>query len=258
MATRVLGAALGAAVVMPWLGGTAAAQSHSVLMGTVAGVDSTRFLPGAEVVIAKLRRHVRTDSAGVFRMERIPAGTHAIQVRQKGYALLDTTLSFTGRDTLASEFVLADASDTVDATSMKMLEFERHRAKSMGWFITREQLENEYDRPLSEVLAHRIPGLRAIPNQRGSGAAMASGRGPGAQSQVSSGDGYSPACYTQLFVDGTRVFAAGSGMYPVSIDEWRTSDIEGIEYYPAVQQTPPEYAGMGSLCGTLSLWLRVE
>lgn len=237
-------------------GSTATAQGATVLEGRVAGITPKKHLKDATVAIDSLKLRARTDSAGAFRLAAIPAGTHAVRVQHEGYALLDTTLTFSGRDTLAASFVLDDAADTLDPGAAKMADFERRRARGLGWFLTRDDLAGAYDRQLSEVLRRRIPGIILNRNSRGIGVAIASSRGPGTVSQQSGGDGYPPACYVQVFVDGVRVFAAGGDEPPVSIDEWRTSDIEGIEFYAAMQQTPPEYAGFGAICGTLALWLR--
>lgn len=239
-------------------GPTAGAQRESVLEGRVAGIKPEKHLKGAEIAIDSLKLKTRTDSLGAFHLAAIPAGTHAIRVQHEGYALFDTTLTFTGRDTLKASFLLDDAADTLDPGAAKMADFERRRARGLGWFLTRSDLEGAYDRELSEVLRRRIPGLALNRNSRGSGVAVASTRGSGSAMQQSSGDGYPPACYVQVYVDGVRVFAAGEGQPPVSINEWRTSDIEGVEYYPAMQQTPPEFAGFGAICGTLALWLRTS
>lgn len=234
----------------------AGAQSGSVLHGRVAGADPGRPLRDAEVRFDSLKLRARTDSTGSFQLVGIPAGRHAVEVRHPGYALLDTVLTFTGRDTLTTSFLLDDAADTVDATAVKMAQFERRRERGLGWFITRDDIDDGYDRELSEVLRRRIPGI-ALNRNRSNGVAVASARGFGSMTQQSAGDGFPPACYVQVYVDGVRIFGAGEGQNPVDINDWRPSDIEGIEFYPGMQQTPAEFSGRGASCGTLALWLRV-
>lgn len=236
---------------------TAAAQRQSMLLGHVIAVDGAKPLHGAVVTMDSLRLRARTDSTGAFLLAPIPAGLHAIHVQRDGYALLDTALTFSGRDTVTTSFALDAAADTLDPTEAKMVDFERRRAKGLGWFITRDALAGHYDRELSEVLRRRIPGI-ALNRNRNGGAAVASTRGVGSPMQQSSGDGYPPACYVQLYVDGVRVFAPGTNEPPPDINEWRTTDVEGVEYYSGIQDTPPEYAGFGAVCGTLALWLRVQ
>ncbi len=250
---RLVAAVLAICAITP-----ARASTQSVLRGTVTGIRSENRLRDAHVAIDSLKLHARSDSSGAFTLGGVPAGTHVVTVRHDGFAILDTVLTFSGGDTLAAQFVLASAMDTVDATQLKMADFERRRRQSSGWFITQADMGDLYDRQLSEVLARKIPGIRLVRSARGDGVAIASGRGPGSLAEMSSGDGFSPACYAQLFVDGMRVFATGAGQAPVSINEWRTSDIAGVEYYPPLQPTPPQYAGTGALCGTIGLWLRVE
>lgn len=236
----------------------AAARGQSVFRGTVAGIKAEKLLRGARVDIDSLNLHVRTDAHGAFVLPGIPAGTHAVSVRHDGFAILDTALAFSGQDTVAARFILASAMDTLDPVELKMADFEKRRARGMGWFLVRADLDRMYDRTVSEVLSRRIPGIQLIRNSRGNGVAVASGRGIGSERELTSGDGFPPACYAQLWVDGARVFSTGQGRTPVDINEWRVSDIEGIEYYPAMQQTPPEYVGVGALCGTIGIWLRVD
>lgn len=254
---RPTAALLFALALSAGLASRAAAQRQSVLLGHVIAADDAKRLHGALVTLDSLKLHARTDSTGAFVLAFIPAGTHAVRVRRDGYALLDTALTFSGSDTLTTSFALDAASDTLDPGATKMVDFERRRAKGLGWFLTREDLAGSYDRELSEVLRRRIPGI-ALNRNRGNGVAVASARGLGSLLQQSSGDGYPPACYVQVYVDAVRVFAAGEREPPPDINEWRTSDIEGIEYYAGLQDTPPEFAGFGAVCGTLAIWLRVE
>ena len=236
----------------------------SVLAGKVVEEVSTRVLGGAEVSIRGLARVVRTDSTGLFAIDGIPAGQQEILVRHPGYEPLSVTIAFTGADTLARLFVLdhtriplTASADSVDITSDKYRDFRRRRARGMGLFLVHDDFANLYDRPLSDVL-RRFPGIVFERNQRNPGVAVASARGVTSMFARDGDDGYAPACYLQLFIDGIRIFAPNNGQNPVDINNWRTDDIEAIEYFPSPDRTPPELGGTGSACGTLSLWLRIS
>jgi hypothetical protein len=242
-----------------------AQERASVLAGKVVADVTTRVLAGAEITVRGLPRVVHTDSSGLFAIDGIPAGTQVVLVRHPGYEPLSVSIDFTGADTLARMFVLdritmpvtASASvDSVDATSDKYRDFRRRRARGLGLYMVHDDFADSYDRPLSEVL-RRLPGITLVRNARNPMVAVASSRGYASLQSQSQGDGFLPACYVQVYVDGVRVFAAGHGQNPVDINSWRTDDIEAIEYYASPDRTPPEFAGSGAICGTLSLWLRI-
>lgn len=241
----------------------AAQQRASVLAGKVVADQSTRVLSGAEVSLRGIARIVRTDSTGLFAIDGIPAGDQTIMIRHPGYEPLSVTIAFTGADTLARLFVLnhtvipiSASDDSVDITADKYRDFRRRRARGLGLFMVHDDFANLYDRPLSDVL-RRLPGIIFERNQRNPGVAVASARGVTSVFARDGSDGFGPACYLQLFVDGIRVFAPNNGQNPVDINSWRTDDIEAIEYFPSPDRTPPELGGTGSACGTLSLWLRI-
>ena len=241
-----------------------AQQRGSVLAGKVVADVSTRVLADAEVSVRGLSRAVRTDSTGLFAIDGIPAGNQVVLVRHPGYEPLTVTIAFSGADTLARLFVLdhvtmptTASADSVDITADKYRDFRRRRARGLGLFMVHDDFANLYDRPLSDVL-RRLPGIVFQRNQRSPGVAVASARGVTSVFARDGSDGFAPACYLQLFVDGIRVFAPNNGQNPVDINSWRTDDIEAIEYFPSPDRTPPELGGTGSVCGTVSLWLRIS
>lgn len=238
----------------------------SVLTGRVVADVTTRALADAEVSIASLKRVARTDSSGLFAMDGLPAGSHAIVVRHVGFEPLEVTIEFTGADTLARMFVLDKLTrvvsagtphDSSDKSLDKYLDFRRRRARGLGQFLVREDIGEPYDRPLSDVL-RRFPGMILQRSARNPGVAVASRRGVPSQGSLSAGDGFPPMCYMQVYIDGVRIFAAGHGQVPVNINDWRTDDIEAIEFYSSPDQTPPELGGAGAICGTIGLWLRLQ
>ena len=240
----------------------AGAQQHgSVLIAKVADA-STHVLSGAEVSVRGIPRAVRTDSTGVFALDGIPAGDQVVLVRHPGFEPLSVTIAFSGADTLYRLFLLdhvtipiSASGDSVGAAD-KFRDFRRRRARGLGMFLVHDDFATAYDRPLSDVL-RRLPGIVFQRNQRSAGVALASARDVTSVFARDRRDGFAPACYLQLFVDGIRVFAPNNGQSPVDINSWRTDDIEAIEYFPSPDRTPPEFGGTGSACGTLSLWLRI-
>lgn len=244
------------------------AQGRSMLAGKVAAEASGRELEGVEVQIALLGVSARTDSQGLFLLDGLPAGEHTIYLRALGFEPLSAVLAFSGRDTLARMFVLQPTPDATAATgpseadlvltASKLRDFSRRRAKGPGRFLTRDEIAPIQDHALSEVLRRYVPGIQLYASGRGGGIAVAGGRGVFSGALKASGKGFPSACYVQVYVDGTRVFASTTGDPPMDINVFRSSDIEAIEYFAAPTQTPPEFNGPASGCGTLSLWMRTS
>lgn len=241
------------------------AQVHSsVLAGKVALGTESRALANADVDMPGLHRTTKTDSAGLFVITDIPSGAFVVRVRALGYEELSTSLLFTGMDTVARLFLLNDGHVVASGTEAgsegeldKFAAFRRRHARGNGFFIVRAQMQGMEAQPLSELLRRYLPAIVLHTNSRGA-IAVASGRGVGPTQIEAAGDGFPLACYTQVFVDGQRMFSGGTHQLPQNINEYRTEDVEAIEYYPAPELTPPEFAGAGAQCGTVSLWLRIN
>jgi hypothetical protein len=70
-------------------------------------------------------------------------------------------------------------------------------------------------------------------------------------------------CPMQIYMDGIKIFeprSAGGGaaaaIQPPDINQFVVAQLEAIEVYRGPAETPPEFAGTGSRCGTVVLWSR--
>lgn len=237
---------------------TARAQT-AVIGGTVVRDTLGHAVAGAEVALPGLDRRARTNFAGEFRFDRLPAGRHAIVIRHFGFAVF--TDSVTVRDgqqvdadfvlteqpvTLDSQRVVAAPASTVPAT---LREFEARRTSATGghFFTTDELRKIEGGRPLMNYLANRLPGMllyRPDPKNRPSEYYLGGQRGPG-------------RCPVALYIDGAAFYVPGvTRDQPPDISGFSADDFAAAEYYASGASLPPQYNTTQANCGVLLLWRR--
>lgn len=236
--------------------------------GTVVEVARSTPLENVEVVLPFADLEARTGADGTFLLERVPAGAHDIVFRRIGFAPVTVRRDF-HRDSVATERIIMARAVVLDsvvirAKSSGIPGFDDRRIFGRGHAITRDELARQEHRRMSEILA-AVPGLRVLGG--GSGAAWASmGRGANTVNlqrypdQVSALRGARPACYSDVYLDGTLIY--GGSVSPtepgslVDLNTFAAVTLEAIEYFAGPAQVPPEYNRSGSACGVLLLWTR--
>ncbi len=137
--------------------------------------------------------------------------------------------------------------------------FREHRAAGRGRFLDESALRARDDSRTSDVL-RSITGVRLLPLPTG-GNAVASPSPPSLpqvamiQGWEQSGERFSRSCYMQVIVDGMRMWTWGM-QSPFDVDALPVQSLAGIELYRTAAETPPEYAGNSSVCGTVAFWTR--
>jgi hypothetical protein len=249
-------------LIAPFLLGAAArgalAQDGSLFRATVADTLG-HLLPGAELTINGVAEIAHSDSLGRVALGRIPAGYRTVAVRRLGYALLSTRFLFSGRDTLEADFQLEEQAKTLAPVAITSTAdtyglnsgFLRRRSMSAGGtFLTRKDFENDDTQLLGDVLVARIPNANIVIDARSGRRSLASKRG----ASISKGSG---ACYSQVILDGIRIFAPPPNTtQPPDIDSFLPEHVAAIEYYPGPATTPPEFGGTGASCATIVIWTR--
>jgi hypothetical protein len=149
--------------------------------------------------------------------------------------------------------------------------FERRQRAGLGVYITAADLEKRKVRRITDAFVG-IPGV-----QVNSGIVSMPRPGFGGQRALTE------ACLTTVFIDGTRAMGLAA---PVVADEAtgrvvaqmaagttgnaemggegyqspflgiQPGDVAAIEVYRGLGVTPPEFAGMGSACGTIVVWTK--
>jgi hypothetical protein len=208
----------------------------------------TVSIRGATVTIDHTIEAGNTDSAGIVRVPDLEDGTHIIEVVAHGYQAYEDNF-VTGPDVkqpIQLELLPVLASDTAKAkgqqTDLKFAGFNARRAKGLGKFFTRAELDAATGRPLSNVL------------KLDAGAFIVSG--PHGESELArrSPAGASAPCYAAVVRDGLQIYPF-AGAQPPDLDKIFPEQLAGIELYPRPATAPTALRGAAK-CGALVLWTR--
>lgn len=245
------------------------AAGTALLRGTVIGADG-RVMRDAIVSVIGTQRSGRTDGAGAFQIDRIPAGTRTVEVRSIGREPMTIAMDFSTnatRDTTLSiglqAQTLAKVEVTRKATLPSLMErngFEIRRQQGMGAFVTEEEIKKHSFSDLISVL-EGVRGIRA--SYPSSGAA---GIGAPFPYLMGISDLNQVTCVPSVFVDGAPfpIFRqTPEGPIP-DFDSFqqlsqiaRPGVIKGIEVYSNPGMIPAQYDLTSSTgCGSIVIWTR--
>jgi carboxypeptidase family protein/TonB-dependent receptor-like protein len=228
-----------------------APQAGGQGVGAVTGVvqDSTGAkIEGAEVRLLGSEVVARTDSAGVFLLAA-PAGNAEVHVRRLGYQPISLVAVIVAGQMQTLAIVLAVQPTLVDSVlvsgtpevSPRMVSFEERRARGVGSFITRKDIEKRRPHVMSEML-RTVPGVRLDRANSGRNSVDMTRNFDRRSKSI---------CPVQLFVDGHPYRAYGFGL-----DNFIPEEVEAIEVYRSVSELPPEYNFGSASCGVIALWTR--
>jgi hypothetical protein len=229
----------------PLADASAAALDDSVaqrlLSGTasIAGtVRSTGGQPvaGAQVYVLGTAPTGRTDERGGFSLSGLPAGTHELEVRQLGFAVVRRTVELRHGRTTTTDVTLERAvaldSVRVVARRSRYSDFETRRRWSMrGKFLDEDEIESRHATTITNLVS-MLPGFWV--------------RGDGAGAEVVSTRmiGLGGMCPANVIIDG---------MQGQRINDVTLSQVGAIESYPS-GGGPIQY-GQTS-CGAIVIWTK--
>lgn len=221
------------------------ARFHGVVL------DASTQLPiaGARLSSPSLSGVTLTDSAGRFDIGNVPPGLVRFFVVAPQFPRANFTLAFASGEQMERVLELDSTSAaagvdtapqrlpqiTVEATPSPpvwMRDFERRRTSGRGQYVTRDEIEARNYNRLSDVV-QTMRGVTMDCGGGGSGCQIRMVRAP-------------MQCYPEYWVDGQLNNAWGP-VIPVR-------DIEAIEVYTGPSDTPGEFAGRNSGCGTIVIW----
>ena len=219
----------------------------SRLEGTVRDSSGAR-IPDAGISIAgeSYPRSVSDDS-GAFHFATSPGRTTLI-VRRLGFrpetlAVVVLDGRTTRADVVLWPAVVRLASQLVNADSgrtFKMGAFEKRRARGIGVFMTRDEIEKRHASTVSELLRF-VPGVAISQRMAGEPQPVRMQRSANPTNQAT--------CTVALYVDGNP--------YPNgSVDDFPPGSLEGIEVYRSASEIPADFRTRDSMCGLIALWTR--
>ncbi|MEO7648372.1 MAG: TonB-dependent receptor plug domain-containing protein [Gemmatimonadaceae bacterium] len=216
--------------------------------GGVRGVVADSLggaISGAQVVIQGSGAVAITDAAGTFRFQRVSGGNVVLNVRRLGYRPGSVAVQHAATETTVEVRLVAVAEvlPTVEVRrrgevyDARLAGYNARRARRVGHFITREQLDR-HDSPRFADVLRSIPGVVVRPLRGSGGGRTISIRGN---------------CSPLVFLDG---FPAASG--PLDLDMIDLASVEGIEVYAGVATVPIEFTSVSGTerCGVIAIWSR--
>lgn len=231
--------------------------SAGTVIGTVVGARADSPVAGARISVRGRAGEaspapVVTDHDGRFRLAGVSPGARVFEVELPG--LPSTTFRADVRSDGPTELALRVETRLVPQPAIavrvtadgerdgKLAGFYRRRARGLGRFMDREEIENRRALEVSDLL-RSMPGVVVTP-------------GPGSTGEVAMSRSSTlrahRGCRIVYFVDGIRVPPA-DGFRP---DELSPGDLAGIEVYRSVSEVPAIFLRTGEECGVIALWTR--
>jgi TonB family protein len=238
---------LGAVITALLIARTVGAQVSGVVSGIVTDTTGAPVL-GAEVIVAGTGLRSVTDERGVFHLGGVAAGSAALSIRRMGFApsTISVTVSPESHRVEGLHVKLSPLPSVLspvrvisrreDYTGRLAGYYQRLEKRSGGYFITRDQIDRENPRTLSQLLLH-VPGITPYKGRAGS-------QGIRMRRRV---------CWPLVWIDGTPMPAGET-----DLDAFAPHTIHGIELYLGSTTAPTRFilGRVDNSCGTVVLWSR--
>jgi len=199
-------------------------------------------LQGAQVFAGQTLA-ATTGANGAFRIPGFTHGLLTLAVRHMGFRPSLTQWELDS-DSLSLDLRLSRMPAELPAVKVmaraqpydgRLAGFNQRRQHSVGYFITRDQIEKRSDHVITDAL-REVPGVRLRTVTGGGRVAYMSGS----------------RCAALVFVDGFPATNGGFDLNGIDLEA-----VEGIEVYPNASTMPSEFIapGGGEQCGVVAIWL---
>ena len=223
----------------------AAPLGSSTLVGSVVGADGNP-LEGAQVLLigTTLTVSAKADAKGNFRLNGLPSGTHTVEVRLLSYQPKHYVVNLAPHreaHLVAKLDTRAQVLDPVVVTAKETTPvpgFDQRAARETGVFMTAKQIEQSGVMSTSDLF-RRVPGMQVVAVN-------------GQYVIVGNRSSSFNCTEVQWYVDGVQYQSNGDDMDAVV----KPNEIEAIEVYSSATDTPMQFQGPQSQCGTVVLWTK--
>ncbi|HXT16839.1 MAG TPA: TonB-dependent receptor [Gemmatimonadaceae bacterium] len=189
----------------------------------------------------------RTNEAGAYRLDGLAAGRVLLTARHFGFAPETIAVVVQAGGVVVGDFEMRPAVALLDTEHVaadpmrgKMGSFNRRRARGVGSFITRDQIEKRQAASVSELL-RTLPGIGVIQMRAGDPQPVHMQR---SRNTTARGD-----CSVRIYVDGEP--------YPNgNVDDFDPLTLEGVEVYRSASEIPADFRTSDATCGVIALWTR--
>jgi hypothetical protein len=226
------------------------------LLGVYDGTSGDP-IAGVEVIDVVTGTKAETSKDGIVSLFYLPDGGSLVRLRKIGYSTQTLAVSISPADTTPITIVLDHATQlapvVITDSAPKYLSgalrgFEERKKQGFGYFVDEAEMRKNDNHSMASTIVGHIPGLIAVPAQRGSATYIASARKMCAGPTL--GGCRSPNCVVTVYQDG--VIMSG----PIDVNRLQVSDYAAIEFYHGGAESPPQYNATRDGCGTLLLWTR--
>jgi hypothetical protein len=188
-----------------------------------------------------------SDDSGHYRLPGLESGRVQLFARRIGYAPETLSVAVVEGQEQRVDFVLAAVPVELQAALVradpmrgKMGPFNTRRARGVGSFVTRSEIEKRQANSVSELLRY-IPGVGVMQRMAGEPQPVRMQRSASSSAQ--------PNCTVSMYVDGQP--------YPNgNVDDFPPLSIEGIEVYKSASEIPAAFRTRDAMCGLIAIWTR--
>jgi hypothetical protein len=225
------------------------AASGQTIRGKLLEQITDNPVPNAQVslvaVPAQQVATTTTSSDGGFTLRAPSPGTFRLRAVVKGYRIAVSPavalnsgddISFTWRimpDTIYLQPMVVTANNRRSNSRLGGFH-DRMQHNVGGRFITRDDIDKRRPFRVTDLLA-TVAGLRIVPGRFGDDVVTTEG------------------CRPAVYLDGVRYPLMGEKIDNIV----NPQEIEGIEVYPHLVETPPEFVYPEQNCGSIVIWTRM-
>ena len=221
------------------------AQAAGSILGKVTAENGIA-LAGASVEVEGTKLRTLTDDQGAFRVTGLPPGQASLQVKRLGFRPDSVSVQVPADGFAELNIRLPVAAENLTPVMVRARRlnytgrlagyYERLERRNSGIFITRQQIDEDHPRTLSQLL-QRVPGVTMVRLRAGATGVRLRDR----------------TCAPLIWLDGNALPAG-----EIDLDSFHPTSLQGIELYLGSTSAPLKYM-LGrdmSNCGTILLWSR--